>query len=67
MCVVQHVSRHHEVELAGVGQLPGITHDVLDPKPPLSFLRRENTLNRWLGKLALRVRVAPEPEPSPSA
>ncbi len=36
-------------------------------RPPLSFLRRENRLNRWLGKLTERLRVAPEPEPSPSA
>jgi len=36
-------------------------------RPPLGFLRRENTLNRWLGKLIGRVRVAPQPEPSPSA
>jgi tetratricopeptide (TPR) repeat protein len=33
-------------------------------RPPLGFLRRENALNRWLGKLIDRVRVAPEPEPS---
>src|SRR5215472_6336451 len=33
-------------------------------RPPLGFLRRENTLNRWLGKLALRLRVVPEPSPS---
>ena len=36
-------------------------------RPPLGFLRRENTLNRWLGKLVDRVRVVPEPEPSASA
>jgi len=36
-------------------------------RPPLKFLRRENLLNRWLGKLIERVRMAPEPEPSPSA
>jgi len=35
--------------------------------PPLAFLRRENTLNRLLGKLTDRVRVEPEPEPSPTA
>src|SRR5262249_60582425 len=35
MRVVQHVRRDHEVELAGSRQLPGITHDVLDPKPLL--------------------------------
>ncbi len=36
-------------------------------RPPLSFLRRDNKLNQWLGKLLDRVRVSPEPEPSPSA
>jgi tetratricopeptide (TPR) repeat protein len=36
-------------------------------RPPLGFLRRENTLNRWLGKLIERMRVEPGPEPSPSA
>jgi tetratricopeptide (TPR) repeat protein len=35
--------------------------------PPLGFLRRENKLNRWLGKLIDRTRMATEPEPSPSA
>ena len=37
--------------------------------PPLSFLRRENALNRWLGKMSERagLRSAPEPEPSPTA
>jgi tetratricopeptide (TPR) repeat protein len=34
-------------------------------RPPLAFLRRDNVLNRWLGKLSLRLGVA-EPEPSPS-
>src|SRR5215470_7444258 len=38
MRVVQHVSCRHEVELAGGRQLPGITHDVLDPEPLLSLL-----------------------------
>src|SRR5262249_39500783 len=38
MRVVQHVSRDHEVELAGGRQLPGIAHDVLDPESLLSFL-----------------------------
>jgi tetratricopeptide (TPR) repeat protein len=33
-------------------------------RPPLSFLRRENRLNRWIGKLIERVRIAPEPSPS---
>jgi tetratricopeptide (TPR) repeat protein len=36
-------------------------------RPPLTFLRRENLLNRWLGRVTDRVRVTPEPEPSPSA
>jgi tetratricopeptide (TPR) repeat protein len=36
-------------------------------RPPLGFLRRENRLNRWLGKLIDRMRVrAPEPEPEPA-
>jgi tetratricopeptide (TPR) repeat protein len=35
-------------------------------RPPLGFLRRENRLNRWLGKLIERVRMRPEPEPEPS-
>ena len=38
-------------------------------RPPLGFLRRENRLNRWLGKLIERTeRLRPaEPEPEPSA
>src|SRR5262245_58841086 len=36
-------------------------------RPPLGFLRRENALNRWLGKLIDRVRMAPDPEPSATA
>jgi tetratricopeptide (TPR) repeat protein len=35
--------------------------------PPLKFLRRENPLNRWLGKLIERLNLTPEPEPFPSA
>jgi tetratricopeptide (TPR) repeat protein len=35
-------------------------------RPPLSFLRRENKLNRWLGKVIERARLRPEPEPEPS-
>jgi tetratricopeptide (TPR) repeat protein len=38
-------------------------------RPPLTFLRRENTLNRWLGKLIERAaaRLEAGPEPSPTA
>jgi hypothetical protein len=36
-------------------------------RPPLGFLRRENALNRWLGKLIDRTRAATEPEPAPTA
>jgi tetratricopeptide (TPR) repeat protein len=36
-------------------------------RPPLGFLRRENALNRWLGKLIDLARVATEPEPSATA
>ncbi len=35
-------------------------------RPPLSFLRRENKLNRWLGRMSERARMRPEPEPEPS-
>jgi tetratricopeptide (TPR) repeat protein len=35
-------------------------------RPPLSFLRRENKLNRWLGRVSERARMRPEPEPEPS-
>lgn len=34
-------------------------------RPPLGFLRRENALNRWLGKVLERVHLRPAPEPSP--
>jgi tetratricopeptide (TPR) repeat protein len=36
-------------------------------RPPLSFLRRENALNRWLGRVIERARIRPEPEPTPSS
>jgi tetratricopeptide (TPR) repeat protein len=37
-------------------------------RPPLAFLRRENALNRLLGRLSERfgIRAQPEPEPEPS-
>jgi len=35
--------------------------------PPLKFLRRENPLNRWLGKLIERTGLTLEPEPFPTA
>jgi tetratricopeptide (TPR) repeat protein len=31
-------------------------------RPPLTFLRRQHPLNRWLGRLLGRVGVVPEPE-----
>ena len=43
-----------------------LRHMGMRRRPPLGFLPRENVLNRWLGKLSLRLGVA-EPEPSPSA
>ena len=34
-------------------------------RPPLSFLRRQHLLNRWLGRVLERVGVHPEPTPAP--
>jgi tetratricopeptide (TPR) repeat protein len=55
------IAPDHEEILAALRRL-GVRR-----RPPLGFLRRENALNRLIGKLTDRVRVAPEPEPSPTA
>jgi len=55
------IAPDHEEILAALRRL-GVRR-----RPPLGFLRRENAVNRLIGKLIERVRVAPEPEPSPSA
>ena len=48
------------------GEIIGTLQDLgVRRRPPLAFLRRENTLNRWLGRMIWRVGLEAEPDPSP--